>query len=136
MRLIASVLTAVVLASVGLGTAQAAAPSAVALPAKATLLADGSVRISMKVRCDDQQQAFEWSVGIRQGTTFGSSSAGPAAGLIPCNGRFHTVDVLVPGANGPFVPGPAEVQALVQLYDADQGSDVELADEAVVRLRR
>jgi hypothetical protein len=136
MRLIASMLTGLILACVGIGPTQAAAPSAVVLPAKATVLADGSVHITMKVRCHDQQQAFEWSVGIRQGATSGGSSAGPEAGLLPCDGRFHTVDVLVPGANGPFVPGPAEVQALVQLYDAEEGSDVELADQAVVRLRR
>jgi hypothetical protein len=107
----------------------------VVLPAKATLLADGSVQITMKVRCNDQQQAFEWSVDIRQGTIFGNDSAGPVAGVITCNGHFHTVDALVPGANGPYTAGPANVQALVQLFDANEGSDVELEDRAVVRLR-
>jgi hypothetical protein len=123
------------LASVGIGTAQAAAPSAVVLPTKAILLADGSVQITMKVRCNDRQQAFEWSVDIRQGTIFGNDSAGPVAGLITCNGQFQTVHALVPGANGPYTAGPANVQALVQLFDADEGSDVELEDQAVVRLR-
>jgi len=89
----------------------------------------------MKVRCNDQQQAFEWSVDIRQGTIFGNDSAGPVAGLIACNGQFHTVEALVPGANGPYTAGPANVQALVQLFDADEGSDVELEDRAVVQLR-
>jgi hypothetical protein len=115
--------------------ASAISPSAVVLPTKATLLADGSVQITMKVRCNDQQQAFEWSVDIRQGTIFGNDSAGPVAGLITCDGKFHTVDALVAGANGPYTAGPANVQALVQLFDADQGSDVELEDQAVVRLR-
>jgi hypothetical protein len=96
----------------------------VVLPKKATLLADGSVQITMKVRCNDQQQAFEWSVDIRQGTIFGNDSAGPVAGVITCNGQFHTVDALIPGANGPNTAGPANVQALVQLFDADEGSDV------------
>jgi hypothetical protein len=99
------------------------------------LLADGSVQITMKVRCNDQQQAFEWSVDIRQGTIFGNDSGGPVAGVITCNGKFHTVDALVPGANGPYTAGPANVQALVQLFDAVEGSDVELEDRAVVRLR-
>ena len=134
MRFIATILAGLFLASVGIGTAQAAPPSAVVLPKKATLLPDGSVQITMKVRCNDHQQAFEWSVAIRQGTIFGSDSAGPVAGLITCDGRFHTVDALVLGANGPFTAGPAEVQALVQLFDADEGSDVELEDRAVVRL--
>ena len=74
----------------------------------------------------DEQQAFEWSVEIRQGTIFGNDSAGPVAGLITCDGRFHKVEALVPGANGPYTAGPAEVQALVQLFDADEGSDIEL----------
>jgi hypothetical protein len=135
MRLIATILASLFLASVGIGTAQAAPPSAVVLPTKATLLADGSVQITIKVRCNDRQQAFEWSVEIRQGTIFGNDSAGPVAGLITCDGRFHTVDALVPGANGPYTAGPANVQALVQLFDADEGSDVQLEDRAVVRLR-
>jgi hypothetical protein len=129
-------LAGLVLASVGIGSAYAVAPSAVVLPPKAALLADGSVQITMKVRCNDQQQAFEWSVEIRQGTIYGNDSAGPAAGLITCDGRFHTVDALVPGANGPYVDGRANVQALVQLYDAGEGSDVQLEDQAVVRLQR
>jgi hypothetical protein len=135
MRFITIVLTGLLMACLGSGTAQAAAPSAVVLPTKATLLADGSVQITMKVRCSDQQQAFEWSVDIRQGTIFGNDSAGPLAGVTTCDGRFHTVDALVPGANGPYTAGPADVQALVQLFDADEGSDVELEDRAVVRLR-
>jgi hypothetical protein len=135
MRVIAAMLASLVIAVGGLGTAHAAAPSAVVLPAKATLLADGSVQITMKVRCNTQQQAFEWSVEIRQGTIFGNDSAGPVAGLIICDGRFHKVEALVLGANGPYTAGPAEVQALVQLFDADQGSDVELEDRATVRLR-
>ena len=135
MKFIVTILTCLLLSSVGVGTAQAAPPSAVVLPKKATLLADGSVQITMKVRCNDQQQAFEWSVEIRQGTIFGNDSAGPVAGLITCDGRFHTVEALVPGANGPYTAGPADVQALVQLFDAVEGSDVQLEDRAVVRLR-
>ena len=118
-----------------IGTAQAVAPSAVVLPTKATLLADGSVQITIKVRCNDQQQAFEWSVDIHQGTIFGNDSAGPVAGLITCDGKFHTVDALVSGAEGPYTAGPANVQALVQLFDADEGSDVDIEDRTVVRLR-
>ena len=72
---------------------------------------------------------------IRQGTIFGNDSAGPVAGLITCDGHFHTVDAHVPGANGPYTAGSANVQALVQLFDANEGSDVELEDSAVVRLR-
>ena len=135
MRLITTLLAGLLLTSVATMTAQAAAPSAVVLPAKATLLADGSVQITMKVRCNDQQQAFEWSIEIRQGTIYGNDSAGPVAGLITCDGRFHTVNALVPGANGPYTSGPADVQALVQLYDEIQGSDVQLEDREVVRLR-
>src|SRR4029079_461235 len=99
---------------VGIGTGQAAPPSAVVLPTKATLLPDGSGQITMKVRCNDRQQACEWSVDIRQGTIFGNDFAGPLAGLVPCDGHFHAIDALVPGANGPYVAGPANVQALVQ----------------------
>ena len=131
---IATMLAGLVLASVGIGTGQAVAPSALVLPKKATVQADGSVQITMKVRCNDQQQAFEWSVEVRQGTIFGNDSAGPLAGLVPCDGHFHTIDALVPGANGPYVAGPADVQALVQLGTFG-GGDVELEDRAVVQLR-
>ena len=134
MRVIATMLASLFIAAGGIGTAHAAAPSAVVLPAKATLLADGSVQITMKVRCNDQQQAFEWSVEVRQGAIFGNDSAGPVAGVVPCDGHFHTVDALVPGANGPYVEGPADVQALVQLGTFG-GGDVELEDRAVVQLR-
>jgi hypothetical protein len=135
MRFITTILAGLFLAFLGIGPAQAVPPSAVVLPTKATLLADGSVQITMKVRCNDQQQAVGWSVEIRQGTIFGNDGAGPVAGLITCDGRFHTVDALVPGANGPYTAGPANVQALVQLFDANEGSDVELEDRAVVQLR-
>ena len=131
---IATILAGLFLESIGIGTGQAVAPSAVVLPKKATLLADGSVQITMKVRCNAQQQAFEWSVEIRQGTIFGNDSAGPLAELVPCDGHFHTIDGLVPGANGPYVAGPADVQALVQLGTFG-GGDVELEDRDVVQLR-
>src|SRR6476646_10428480 len=114
-RLVSARAVLVLLASAAalvVGTASpagAASASAVVLPTKASLLADGSVQITMKVRCNDRQQAFEWSVDIRQGTIFGNDSAGPVAGLITCDGHFHTVDALVPGANGPFTAGPANV---------------------------
>lgn len=135
MRFMAAVLAFLVLASAGIGTAHAAPASGVVLPSKATLLADGSVQITMKVRCNDRQQAFEWSVEVRQGSVYGNDSAGPVAGLVTCDGHFHTVGALVPGANGPYTAGTANVQALVQLYDTDEGSDVELQDLEVVRLR-
>lgn len=135
MRLITTILAGLLLVSVDIGTAQAVPPSAVVLPMKATLLADGSVQITMKVRCNDQQQAFEWSVDVRQGAIFGNDSAGPEAGLITCDGKFHTVDALVPGANGPYTAGRANVQALVQVFDAVEGSDAELEDREMVRLR-
>ena len=135
MRFIATMLAGLFLASVGIGPAQAVPPSAVVLPKKATLLADGSVQITMKVRCNDQQQAFEWSVEVRQGAVYGNDYAGPAAGVVTCDGRFHRLEALVVGANGSYTTGPASVQALVQLFDADEGSDVELEDRGVVELR-
>ena len=68
----------------------------------------------MKVRCNDQQQAFEWSVEIRQGTIFGNDSAGPLADLVPSDGHFHTIDALIPGRR-PLRGRSRHVQALVQL---------------------
>ena len=108
MRFITALLAGLLLASVSIGTAQAAAPSAVVLPPKGTLNPDGSVDITMKVRCNETQQAFEWSIDVRQGTIFGNAktldscnatncpswidgcpSAYPAATL-PCNGCVGT----------------------------------------------
>jgi len=140
MKVITTIATSLVLALggvfIGVGTAEAAPRSAVVLPKKATLLADGSLRLTMKVRCNRQQQAFEWSVDVRQGAVYGNDYAGPTAGLITCDGRFHTVRARVVGANGPYKVGCARVQALVQLFDEVEGSDVELEDREVVRIRR
>jgi hypothetical protein len=135
MRFITSLLACLLLAAASTGTAQAVAPSAVVLPSKGTLNPDGSVDITMKVRCNETQQAFEWSIDVRQGTVFGNDSDGPDAGLITCNGHFQTVQAHVVGANGPYVAGSADVQALVQLGDVGGGADTELEDRAVVRLR-
>jgi hypothetical protein len=134
-RFITTLLAGLLLASVGTGTAQAAAPSALVLPTKGTLNPDGSVNITMKVRCAADKQAFEWSIDLRQGTIFGNDFAGPAAGLITCNGKWQTVQTHVVGFNGPYVAGEATVQALVQLGDSAGGGDTELEDRAVVRLR-
>jgi hypothetical protein len=134
-RFTTTILAGLFLASVGIGTAHAAPPSAVVLPAKGTLNPDGSVDITMKVRCNETQQAFEWSIDVRQGTIFGGDFAGPIPGLITCNGQFQTVETHVVGVNGPYVAGAATVQALVQLGDAGGGADTELEDLAVVRLR-
>jgi len=135
MRFITTVLAVLLLASVSTGSAQAAAPSAVVLPSKGTLNPDGSVDITMKVRCNDTQQAFEWSIDLRQSTIYGNDYAGPIAGLITCNGRWQIVQTHVVGANGPYLAGAATVQALVQLGDVNGGGDTELEDRAVVRLR-
>src|ERR1044072_1714595 len=117
MRFITTLLAGLLLASVPAGTAHAVAPSAVVLPSKGTLNSDGSVDITMKVRCNETQQAFEWSIDVRQGTIFGKDFAGPIAGLITCNGHLQTVQTHFFGANGPYVVGAANVQALVQLGD-------------------
>jgi len=135
MRFITTVLAVLLLASVSTGSAQAAAPSAVVLPSKGTLNPDGSVDITMKVRCNDTQQAFEWSIDLRQSTIYGNDYAGPIAGLITCNGRWQTVQTHVVGANGPYLAGAVTVQALVQLGDVNGGGDTELEDRAVVRLQ-
>ena len=76
MSLIATVLSGLFVACVGIGTGP---PSTVVLPNKATLQADGSVQLTMKVRCEDQQQAFEWSVEIARAP----SSAATAPGRRP-----------------------------------------------------
>ena len=135
MRFFTTLLAALLLASASTSTADATAPSAVVLPAKGTLNPDGSVDITMRVRCNETQRAFEWSIEIRQGTIYGNDSAGPIADVITCNGKFQTVHTHVVGANGPYVAGDANVQALVQLADVGGGGDTELEDRAVVRLR-
>lgn len=135
-RTITALLSGLALASVGLtGTAQAAPPSAVMLPTKGTLNPDGSVDITMKVRCQPDKQAFEWAIDLRQGTTFGIDFAGPVLGLITCNNQWQTVETHVVGGNGPFVAGPVTVSALIQLGDVGGGADAELEDREVIRLR-
>lgn len=117
------------------GAAQEVRPSAVVLPARGLLGSDGSVDITMKVRCSYPEQAFEWSIDVRQGATYGNDYDGPTAGLIRCNGRWQRIRTHVDGANGPYHRGRATVQALVQLGDAGGGGDTELEDRRTVRIR-
>lgn len=131
----ALLLTAVSTSTAQAAAAQAAAPSAVVLPTQVRLNADGSVDITMKVRCSRNWTAFEWSIDVRQGTTYGNDWAGPLAGLITCNGKFQWVRTHVVGANGAYVRGPAAVQALVQLGDVAGGADSELEDRETIWLR-
>ena len=135
MRYVSGVLAGLLLATVVPEVAQATATSEVVLPAKGTLNADGSVDITMKVRCNETQLAYEWSIDLRQGDVYGNDFAGPVAGVIPCNGKLQTVQTHVVGANGPYVAGTVNVQALVELADVGGGGDTELEDRAVVRLR-
>jgi len=102
-------------------------------------LRDGAKSCRTAIRvcqdCNDQRQAFEWSVDVRQSTIFGNDSAGPVAALITCDGKFQTVEALVPGANGPYSAGTADVQGAGSALRRRPGSDVELEDRDVVRLR-
>ena len=100
-----------------------AAPAAAAPPAGATvdiqasqveLLADGTVRVPIRVRCS-AVDAFEVGVGVtRAAPSAGSPSS---AGVPACTGKWQQTSFVVTAESGTFLPGPATVGAYVAAYD-------------------
>ncbi len=119
-----------------------AAPAAAAPPAGATvdiqasqveLLADGTVRVPIRVRCS-AVDAFEVGVGVTQGGTFGGVTV--VGGAFPaCTGKWQQTSFVVTAESGTFVPGPATVSAYVAAYDPAEDQDIFVEDSAQVRLR-
>jgi hypothetical protein len=100
---------------------------------KVELLADGSVRVPFRVRCQPPLQAFEIDVGVNQGGVFGGVTM-IAPGIVPCDGFKHAMTVDVTAEEGSFGPGPATVGLFVGAFDPVIGIDVEGVDSATVRL--
>jgi hypothetical protein len=94
---------------------------------------NGSVTIKFWLRCQTGYNAFEYSVGVRQGDTFGSVTAGPTANLLPCDGTRHKHAVHVFPEQGAWQRGYADVSINVQISTGG-GADVSAEDTATVWL--
>lgn len=116
-----------------------AATSTVAVQVKqrpAKIHGNGSVTAVFWLRCKAGFNAFEYSVGVRQGTTFGSAGGGPAANILPCDGTRHRVAVNVFPESGAYQRGWADIEANVQVYDPTSDTDIDAGDGARVWLKR
>lgn len=116
-----------------------AATTTTAVQAKkkpAKIHGNGSVTAVFWLRCDAGLNAFEYSVGVRQGATFGVAGGGPAANILPCDGMRHRVAVNVFPETGKYQRGWADVDVNVQIYDPGVDHDIEAVDSARVWLKR
>ena len=79
---------------------------------------NGSVTAVFWLRCKAGFNAFEYSVGVRQGDTFGGAGGGPAANILPCDGTRHrvAVDVFPSRRRATSAAGPT-IDVNVQIYD-------------------
>lgn len=116
-----------------------AATSTVAVQVKqrpAKIHGNGTVTAVFWLRCKSGFNAFEYSVGVRQGETFGGVSGGPAANLLPCDGTRHQVKVNVGPESGAWKRGWADVDVNVQIYDPGNDTDIDAGAGARVWLKR
>jgi hypothetical protein len=98
-----------------------------------TLNADGTVSVPLRARCSPHLGAFEYGVGVRQGSAFGG--AGELGGTFPsCTGKWQQTTLTVTAESGAFVSGPATVTAYVAAYDSVGDHDVIVEDAETVRL--
>jgi hypothetical protein len=102
---------------------------------KVTLNADGTVSVPLRARCSPPLGAFEFGVGVRQGTTFGGVSL-LGTNFPACTGRWQRTTLTVTAEAGAFARGRATVTAYVAAYDSVEDHDVFAEDSATVRLRR
>ena len=93
---------------------------------------NGSVTIKFWLRCPTGYNAFEDSIGVRQGDVFGSATAGPRADLLPCDGARHKGALHVFPDQGDWQRGYADVSINVQIFTG--GGDVSAEDTARVWL--
>ena len=80
--------------------------------------------------------AFEYSVGVGQGDTFGGAGGGPAANILPCDGTRHRVAVNVFPEAGAYKRGWAEHRRQRADLRPGDGSDIDAGAGARVWLKR
>jgi hypothetical protein len=100
-----------------------------------TLNVDGTVSVPLRARCSPPLGAFEFGVGVRQGSTFGGVSL-LGTNFPACTGRWQQTTLTVTAESGAFTRGRATVTAYVAAYDSVEDHDVFVEDSETVRLRR
>jgi hypothetical protein len=134
-RILTGLFLLVALVAVPAAPAVAFDPLVVQIQASQVALnADGTVSVPVRVRCYPPLGAFEFGVGVRQGSTVGGVST--LSGPFPvCTGKWQRTTVTVAAETGTFVSGTATVTAYVAAYDSVEDHDVIVEDSASVRLR-
>jgi hypothetical protein len=94
---------------------------------------NGTVTIRFWLRCPTGYNAFEVSIGVRQGESFGSATAGPTANLLPCDGTRHAGALHVFPEQGSWHRGFADTSINVQI-STGAGGDVTAEDTATTWL--
>jgi hypothetical protein len=94
---------------------------------------NGSATIRFWLRCQTGYNAFEVSIGVRQGDAFGSASAGPTANLLICDGTRHANALHVMPEQGVWHRGYADVSVNVQISTGG-GADISAEDTATTWL--
>ena len=94
---------------------------------------NGSVTIRFWLRCQTGYNAFEVSIGVRQGDAFGSASAGPTANLLTCDGTRHPHALHVMPEQGAWQRGYADTSINVQISTGG-GADISAEDTATTWL--
>ena len=100
---------------------------------QAILLGDGSVRVSVRIRCEPFGEPFEANISLSQDD--GSISGMTGLPFAPCDRRWHTVTATVASFDAPFHEGPAFASAFVSRMDPDTFEVRQGQDTRTVRVR-
>lgn len=100
---------------------------------QAVLLEDGSVRVSVRIRCEPFGEPFEANISLSQDdqTIWGMTGLP----FVPCDDRWHTVTATVTSFDAPFHRGPAYASAFVSRMDPDTSEVRQGQDTRTVRVR-
>ena len=94
----------------------------------------GAVLVPVRARCAPHLDAFEWSVGVYQGTRYGGTSSLGGAWPV-CDGEWHRITVKVVGENGRYRVGYARVVVYLGAYNTERDVDTDADDDVRAWLR-
>jgi hypothetical protein len=101
--------------------------------------ADGAVRVGLTITCSSPGSTWEglgYFITQRKGNTVVfDRSRGEPPFPVPCDAAVHT-DLVTDQSPGPFRPGPATVEASVQVCDASQSICESLNTTEKINLRK
>ena len=129
---VALAITALALSSTG-SAAAARDTVDVKIEPQAVLLGDGSVRVSVRIRCEPFGEPFEANISLSQDD--GAVTGMTGLPFVPCDRRWHTVTATVASFDAPFQEGPAFASAFVSRMDPDTFEVRQGQDSRTVQVR-